>query len=702
MTTDRREFLRIMGVSAAAGAAANTFPSAIAEALQTPAANETGTIRDVKHVVILMQENRSFDHYFGTLRGVRGFGDRHTVPMESGKPVWFQSDGQKDIPPFHLDTKTTDAIAHPGTPHSFGDSQAAWNQGKFGYWPKYKNPYSMGYFKREDVPFQFALAEAFTICDAYHCSITTGTDPNRIVFWSGSNHDPDLRAQGINGTEADSEPNNLRCWIEGALPEPGYTYQGSVLPWQTIPDVLEDADVSWRIYQNTNDNWTGAMHGGLAFRSFREARPGSPLYEKGMTDYSLERFAADVQAGTLPQVSWILPPKNWSEHPSASTPLQGAEYTSRILQALTSNPDVWSRTVFFQMFDENDGLFDHLPPAAPPSYTAEGELAGKSTVDLDGFYFSDPEKRLLEDSDTISGSVRPWGLGARVPLYVVSPWSRGGWVNSQVADHTSVGMFLEQRFGVTVPAISPWHRAVCSDLTSCFDFKTPNEPVFPDLPSAEGSQKAVLAQIHRKRIEPPAEPQSLSQEPGSRPSRALPYALDVTASAGPDAISLKFANTGKAGAVFHVYDKRHLDRIPRRYTVEAGKAISDVWDLEADDGRYDLWVLGPNGFLRTFRGDASKAIETSARMAPRTGNVTLLIKNTGPTKQELSVYSGVYDGSDPVTVTVGAGRKLKREFDTRASEAWYDITVSADGFERRLAGRVETGRDGVSDPAMGA
>ena len=702
MTTDRREFLRIMGVSAAAGAAANTFPSAIAEALQTPAANETGTIRDVKHVVILMQENRSFDHYFGTLRGVRGFGDRHTVPMESGKPVWFQSDGQKDIPPFHLDTKTTDAIAHPGTPHSFSDSQAAWNQGKFGYWPKYKNPYSMGYFKREDVPFQFALAEAFTICDAYHCSITTGTDPNRIVFWSGSNHDPDLRARGINGTEADSEPNNLRCWIEGALPEPGYTYQGSALPWQTIPDVLEDAGVSWRIYQNTNDNWTGAMHGGLAFKSFREAQPGSPLYEKGMTDYSLERFAADVQAGTLPEVSWILPPKNWSEHPSASTPLQGAEYTSRILQALTSNPEVWSRTVFFQMFDENDGLFDHLPPAAPPSYTADGELAGKSTIDLKGFYFSDPEKRLLDDSDTISGSVRPWGLGARVPLYVVSPWSRGGWVNSQVADHTSVGMFLEQRFGLTVPAISPWHRVVCSDLTSCFDFKTPNEPVFPDLPSAEGSQKAVLAQIHRKRIEPPAEPQSLSQEPGSRPSRALPYALDVMASANPDAISLKFANTGKAGAVFHVYDKRHLDRIPRRYTVEAGKAISDVWDLEANDGQYDLWVLGPNGFLRTFRGDASKEIETSARMTLRTGIVTLFMKNTGRTKQELSIDAGVYDGSEPVRVTVGAGRTLKREFDTSASNAWYDITVSAEGFERRLAGRIETGRDGFSDPAMGA
>ncbi|KCZ45824.1 MULTISPECIES: phosphocholine-specific phospholipase C [unclassified Hyphomonas] len=701
MTTDRREFLRMMGAGAAAGVATNAFPEAIAQALSTPAASETGTIRDVKHIVILMQENRSFDHYFGTLRGVRGFGDRHTVPLESGKPVWFQSDGQKEIPPFHLDTKTTNAIAHPGTPHSFGDSQAAWNQGKFGYWPKYKNPFSMGYFKREDVPFQFALAEAFTICDAYHCSITTGTDPNRIVFWSGSNHDPELRARGINGTEADSEPNNLRCWIKGALPEPGYTYQGSALPWQTLPDVLEEAGVSWRIYQDTNDNWTGAMHGGLAFKSFREAKPGSPLYEKGMRDFSLEQFAADVEAGTLPEVTWILPPKDWSEHPSASTPLQGAEYTSRILKALTANPEVWSRTVFFQTFDENDGLFDHLPPAAPPSYTVDGELAGKSTVDVKGFYFSDPEKRLLEEDDTISGSVRPWGLGPRVPFYVVSPWSRGGWVNSQVADHTSVGMFLEKRFGVTVPAISPWHRAVCSDLTSCFDFQTPNEPVFPDLPPAEGSQKAVLAQIHRRRIEPPAEPQFLSQEQGTRLSRALPYALDVTAEANPETISLKFSNTGKAGAVFHVYDKRHLDRIPRRYTVEAGKAISDVWELGQDAGQYDLWVLGPNGFLRTFQGDASTAIETSAKLNLRTRIVTLMTKNKGRTKRELSLSAGVYDGSEPVSVTVGAGKTVKREFETSGSGAWYDITVSAEGFERRLAGRIETGRDSISDPAMG-
>ena len=697
---NRRDFLRMLGGGAAAGAAVSLFPEAIAQALKMPAAQETGTIRDVKHVVILMQENRSFDHYFGTLRGVRGFGDRHPLPMESGKPVWAQSDGTREIPPFHLDTKTTNAIAVPGTPHSFSDSQAAWNQGKFGYWPKHKNPYSMGYYKREDVPFQFALADAFTICDAYHCSITTGTDPNRIVFWSGSNHDPGLRRKGIDATEADSEPNNLRCWIKGELPEPGYTYQGSAFNWPTIPDVLEAAGVSWKFYQDPNNNWTGAMHGGLAFASFRNAKPGSALYDKGMAHFSLEQFEKDVLDGTLPAVSWVLPSKEWSEHPSASTPLQGAEFTARILNALTANPDVWSRTVFFQTFDENDGLFDHAPAPAPPSYNAEGALMGKSTLELKGFYFSDPDRRLLDKSDTISGAIRPWGLGARVPLYVVSPWSRGGWVNSQVADHTSVGQFLEKRFGVAIPAISPWHRAVCSDLTSCFDFVSPNDPVFPQMPETKGSELAVLGHIHRRHIAPPASAQPLFQELGSRPSRTLPYALDVRPTVKPDSMMLQFANTGKAGAVFHVYDRLHLDRIPRRYTVEAGKRLADVWDTSADDGRHDLWVLGPNGFVRTFVGYGS-SIEVAMDSDIRGRKVAVTIHNSRAAPVDAVIAAGVYDGSAPETVRVAPGKTLKRSFSVVDSGNWYDVTVSSEGVERRFAGRMETGAHSISDPAVG-
>ena len=178
--TDRRKILR-----GSIGLAAGLFPASIRNALAIPADVRTGTVRDVKHIVILMMENRGFDHYFGTLRGVRGFGDRHPVPLESGKPVWFQSDGGREIPPYHLDTAATSAIRVPDTPHSYSDAQAAWNQGKFGFWPKFKTQYSMGHYRRADLPYQFALAEAFTICDAYHCSVLGPTDPNRIYLWTG-------------------------------------------------------------------------------------------------------------------------------------------------------------------------------------------------------------------------------------------------------------------------------------------------------------------------------------------------------------------------------------------------------------------------------------------------------------------------------------------------------------------------------------
>ncbi len=285
MSNSRRDFLKVAGVAGSAAA----FHASIGRALAIPAKRTTGTIKDVRHIVILMQENRSFDHYFGTMKGVRGFGDRHPIPLAGDKTVWFQSNGARDLPPFHLDTARTNGLKVPGTPHSFSDAQAAWNQGKFGLWPKFKTDYSMGYYKREDIPFQFALAEAFTICDAYHCSITTGTDPNRIVFWSGSNFDPQVAATGTNCRDDKSEPNNLRCWIKGALPEPGYTYAGNALEWATIPEVLEAAGVDWRIYQDPNDNWTGAMHGGLAFKGFRDAKPGSPIYERGMAHHSLEK-----------------------------------------------------------------------------------------------------------------------------------------------------------------------------------------------------------------------------------------------------------------------------------------------------------------------------------------------------------------------------------------------------------------------------
>jgi phospholipase C len=695
---NRRDFLKAAGVVGAGGIA---LPASISRALAQPANRRTGTIRDVKHVVILMQENRSFDHYFGTLRGVRGFGDRHTVPLPGGRNVWAQSNGVRELPPFHLDTQTTNALKVPGTPHSFSDAQAAWNQGSFGLWPKFKTDYSMGYYKREDIPFQFALAEAFTLCDAYHCSVTSGTDPNRVVFWSGSSFDPELRAQGINSREDRSEPNNLRCWIKGALPSPGYTYAGNALTWPTIPEVLEQAGVDWRIYQDPNDNWTGAMHGGLAFAGFRECTPGSPLFERGMSHHSLEQLEADVMKGTLPEVSWILPPRQWSEHPSASTPLEGAEFTARVLDALTANPEVWSQTVFFQTFDENDGLFDHLPPPAPPSLGPDGALHGGATFDLAGHYFDDHEDKYTSRDDTVTGTVRPWGLGPRVPMYVVSPWSKGGWVNSEVADHTSVGQFLEARFGVTIPAISPWHRAVCSDLTSCFDFAGRSDPEFPALPDVTGSEQQLVQHLERPKILPPRGKEALSQEPGIRRSRALPYVLHVDAEILPqgEGLRLHFINDGSVGAVFHVYDRMKLESMPRRYTVEAGKRLDAVW--EASAGGVDLVVLGTNGFVRGFSGALSGSSELGVSARTERNRVQVRLLNSGTGDAEVVLGRDAYRINPDKAVKVTAGSSGRASWKADESASWYDFVVTAGALNYHFAGRIETGSDGFSDPLLG-
>jgi phospholipase C len=704
----RRKFLRqSVGILGAAGAV-SLFPTAIRRALAVGAQVETGTIQDVKHIVILMQENRSFDHYFGTLRGVRGFGDRLPIPLESGQTAWVQSDGTKDIPPYHLNADTSGALLVPDTPHTFPDAQAAWNQGKYGQWPLYKTEYSMGYYTRQDIPFQFALAEAFTICDSYHCSVTGGTDPNRIVFFSGSNFDPVLAQQGIDCTVADSEPDNLRCEVRGTMPSPGYIYQGSAFEWSTLPDLLQRAGISWRIYQDPNNNANGVFHGGLAFESFRSATvsSGSPLYENGMKLWTLEDLRNDVISGTLPAVSWVLPTGAQSEHPGASNPVSGGYFTAQVLDAVTANADSWSQTVLFVVFDENDGFFDHVPPPAVPSYNADGSLAGTSTVPLAGEYFSDPGGSLLNHKDTISGTMRPWGLGPRVPMYVVSPWSKGGWVNSQVFDHTSMGMFLEKRFGISVTSISPWHRAVCGDLTSAFDFATPNDAPLPNLPDL--SDYALLEAAQRKLPKPlpPSTPQPLFQESGTRYSRALPYELHTSARVASDGlVTLMFSNTGAQGAVFHVYDRLHLDRIPRRYTVEAGKGLSDVWNTAVTDaGQYNLWVYSTNGFVRTFQGDAlansTFTPEVQVCYGPCTSQLYLKVHNSGTLAGVMTVQASAYFTDGPWLLQIPALATGTLNWNLAAGGCWYDFTAQASGFERRFAGHMETGQTSVSDPAM--
>ena len=185
---NRREFLLNSTKTMFGTAALASFPLSIQKALAIDAKVESGTIQDVKHIVILTQENRSFDNYFGTLKGVRGFGDRFTIPMTESRKVWEQYDAKKNkVLPYHLDSRLGNAQRVSGTPHSWSDGQAAWDNGRMSDWVAYKKPQSMGYYKKQEVEYQFALANAFTICDAYHCAMHAGTNPNRKFIWTGTN-----------------------------------------------------------------------------------------------------------------------------------------------------------------------------------------------------------------------------------------------------------------------------------------------------------------------------------------------------------------------------------------------------------------------------------------------------------------------------------------------------------------------------------
>jgi len=683
MVTFSRRTLLSAGAALAGSAA---LPPAIARAAAIAPDRRAGTIRDVEHVVILMQENRGFDHYFGTMRGVRGFSDRFPIPVASsdGTPrtVWQQLDrmaegGPRLVSPFHLDTDKQFALMRmEGTPHTWPDAQAAWDEGRMAHWPEAKKQRAMGHYARADLPFQFALAEAFTLCDAYHCAVQTGTNTNRLFLWSGTN-DPSGRAGGpAIGNSHDSFAEN------GGAADP---YR-----WTTVVERMQAAGIDWRIYQDMADNFTdNPLVGFQAFRDAHHGKGDPDLKDRAITTRGLDMLKADVLAGRLPQVSYIIATAAGSEHPNPSSPAQGAAYTADLLDALTADPRVWARTALFVMFDENDGFFDHMPPPAPPSRGADGKPLGGSTVELAGEYHDVPSVGdAILDKPDFRG--RPYGLGPRVPMYVVSPWSRGGWVNSQVFDHTSVIRFLETRFGFHEPNISPWRRAVCGDLTSAFDFAAQDDatPALPDPREDAARAAAIKGQVS------PQAPSLIgapAQEPGIRRARPLPYRLDVTQIADPNGVRLRFQAEG-AGAVFHVYDRHALDRAPRRYSLAAGTVIEDVWSSDPAAG-HDLWVLGPNGFHRHFA--AGKPAPLVAAMVDDRGLSLILPSDM----TDLSVVRLEPGKAAPAPMPLEPGR---HRWSLDEALGWYDVTLTRGSdplYRLRLAGRYDRpGRATVSDP----
>ncbi|MFJ8630003.1 phosphocholine-specific phospholipase C [Streptomyces sp. NPDC093568] len=676
---NRRRFLQLAGATTAFTA----LSSSIQRAAAIPANHRTGSIEDVEHIVVLMQENRSFDHYFGALRGVRGFGDPRPVAHDNGKSIWHQSNGTKDILPFHPDADDLGMQFLEGLPHGWTDGQQAYNGGKYDKWIPAKGTTTMAYLTREDIPFHYALADAFTVCDAYHCSFIGSTDPNRYYMWTGYTGNDGTGGGPVLGND-----------------ELGYG-------WTTYPERLEQAGISWKIYQDIGDGLDAAGSWGwiedayrgnygdnslLYFNKYRNAQPGDPWYDKARTgtdvkngDGYFDRLRVDVKAGKLPKISWIAAPEAFSEHSNWPSNY-GAWYIAQVLDALTSNPEVWSKTALFITFDENDGFFDHVVPPLPPKDASKG----KSTVDVSLDLYKGDSKR----------PAGPYGLGPRVPMLVVSPWSKGGYVCSETLDHTSILQFMERRFGVKETNISPWRRTVCGDLTSAFDFsRKDSRPAA--LPETDEYEPQDRERHPDYKPTPPADVDMPKQERGLRPSRALKYApyVDGSVDAAAGKFTLSFASGAKAGAAFHVTSGNRTDG-PWMYTTEAGKSLADTWNSVYSGGSYDLTVHGPAGFVRYFKGSNKTAgPEVTAR--PKGDDIELTFTNKGRASVRLKIANGY--GGRATTVTVAPGATVRRCVDLLASRRWYDLSVTSDAdpaFLRRFAGRVENGRPGVSDPAI--
>jgi phospholipase C len=690
---DRRSILKLIG----AGGLSGVLPPSIERALAVPAQRRTGTIADVEHIVILMQENRSFDHLFGTLRGVRGFADPRAVTLPSGRPVWYQPTAAGELLPFRPPVDNLGLTFLPDPPHGWTDTHAAWNGGRLDRWVPYKGVASMTYHTRKDIPYHCALADAFTVCDAYHCSVLGPTDPNRYHMWTG--------------------------WVgnDGRQGGPVITNAEAGYDWSTFPERLVKAGIGWKVYQDVGVGLNGAGFWGwtadpyignygdnalLYFHQYQNAPDGSPLADGARTGtqinalnrdpaHLLDVFRADVRSGKLPAISWIVAPEAYSEHPNHPADY-GAWYASQVIDILASHPEVFGKTVLFINYDEEGGFFDHAVPPTPP-FAGDGA----STVDTVNEIYP------AGDPNHPSG---PYGLGMRVPMIVVSPWSKGGWVNSQVFDHTSLIRFIEARYAKDYPGlvetnITPWRRAVTGDLTSTLDFAAP-EKESVRLPSTTAFLPPDLVRHDDFAVAAPVSQRLPVQEPGVRPARALPYVLHAAGRVDPaaGAFRIDFGNTGAAAAVFHVRSGNPADA-PRNFTVEPQRLLSDVWKASSATSAYELSVHGPNGFLRSFKGrvsgDASHLLIRASYDEGRVG-ITLSITNGGKRAAQVRVRDAYRDERSEHMLKPGQSTSkywpLKRVF------GWYDLLLTVEGdsaFEARLAGHVETGADSISDPLMG-
>lgn len=457
----RRQFITSAAALAGAAGLAGTLPKRLAEA--AAAKPHRFDLSQIKHVVLVMMENRSFDHYFGTFPGVRGFNDPHAMRLPNGRSVFQQPDPSNPdgyLEPYHMSTITTGAAAVPSLSHDWRDQHGAWNNGNMDGWlvthvasdGAYRGPFTMGYLTKEDIPFHWALAESFTLLDGYHCSVLGQTFPNRAVWMSGTN-DP----QGLRG---------------GPILE---TVTPNALTWPSAPELLYNAGYSVKTYTGTGSynyfSWWAnfqtpgilpvGLHNSIRLSGtlFGDGTPGGIGDPANPTPASTSYlgFEEDCANGVLADVTWLFPdgPYASDEHPP-NTPAAGAYFLASKLEALAANEDLWNSTVFVLNYDENDGFFDHVPPPIPDPKLYPEE------------YVTIPSPK-----GTPGGGL-PVGAGFRVPCIIVSPWTVGGHIFPELSDHSSCLRLIEEITAagglsghgpVTFTPISKWRRKTFGDFT---------------------------------------------------------------------------------------------------------------------------------------------------------------------------------------------------------------------------------------------
>jgi phospholipase C len=605
----------------------------------------TGTIQDVQHVVILMQENRSFDHYFGCMGGVRGYNDRNAMLFSSNQSDFYQPAGSGYVLPFPITNPCINDVAH--------DEETGlddWDDGKWDQWLPAKGVETMSYYTPDYLPLHYALANAYTICDNYFCSLIGPTYPNRLYLFTGMVDPNDTGGGPV---------------VANFVPLGGFS-------WRTYPEALQAAGISWQVYRPESDTFGDVLPW---FAQYINAMPGDPLYDRGVAEVPdvVAAFQADVSNGTLPQVSWIIPILPQSGHPPYS-PADGEIFIQHVLNALASNPAILNSTVFILTYDENGGLFDHVPsPIAPPGTAGE----------------------------FVNGE--PLGLGARVPTLIISPWSRGGRVCSQVFDHTSIIRFLETWTGVQEPNISAWRRQVCGDLTSAFDFAHPNTNSFPALPIVEPYEATPYTPV------PPAVQAMPVQQTNTLLSMPLPYQPEITAQTDCTAglVHLTMTNAGSASVHFAIYANPVQADGPQQCDVGPGNSLTESFPATtAPHRKYDLTCYGPNGFQRRFAGSLindCNQIEAASSIDTNAGSITLALQNATTSAVEFILTDG-YGLGGPWTNDVSAGLTGSNVFaPVAANNGWYDLTVTASsdaGFVRHFTGHIETGAIMATEPVL--